>query len=155
MKRTILFSVMLLVIIAMTMLTGCQSADAKNKYEETLVAYLEAMKEGTEKAIEYTTLPNETVEYDYLHSNERIADYEITSSREINNQLYAFTLNIATTDQPNVYTPLYYFVGQQDGAYTVYINVNYVPESLCENLVPGDYSYDNPDYLGGTPEFDT
>lgn len=131
-----------------------QSAhDDAGAYEETLIAYLDAMEEGTNKAIEYTDFPNQTIEHDYLHSPMRIVDYEVLSSTQVNENLYAFTLNVANHIQPNIYTPVYYFVGRQDGAYTVYINADYVPESLRENFNADDYSYSNPDYLGGTPAF--
>lgn len=123
-------------------------------YEETLIAYLEALKDGTDKAVEYTAFPNENIKSDYLQSPMRITDYEIVSSNEVNENLYAFTLNIAVSNQTEVNTPLYYFVGHQDGAYTVYINAAYVPESLHENFNAADYSYSDPDSLGAVPQFE-
>ena len=47
-----------------------------------------------------------------------------------------------------------YFVGCQDGVYTVYINAKYVPESLGENFNADDYSYSSSNYLGSVPQFD-
>lgn len=140
------------IVVVVVVYQGTRSGSAA--YEEVLITYLEAMKEGPEQAIEYTAFPNETIEYDYLHSLVHIVDYEVVSSTEVNENLYAFTLNIAGSDQPEVYTPVYYFVGQQDGEYTVYINVSYVPESLRENLSVDDYSYSNPDYLDSIPEIE-
>ena len=125
----------------------------ENAYKETVVTYLEAMKEGTEKAVEYAAFPNETIKADYLQSPIRISDYEIVSSESVNDHLYAFTLNIISSDEPDASTTVYYFVGHQDGKYTVYINASYVPETLQENLNLDDYSYDDPDDLGSTPEF--
>lgn len=154
MKRKPLFFITIGVLVAILAFGIYQSTRGGAKmYEETLITYLEAMKEGTDKAIEYTAFPNEIIEYDYLHSPMHIADYEVVSSTQINEDLYAFTLNIARSDQPGVYTPLYYFVGHQDGMYTVYINADYVPESLHKNFNANDYSYSNPDYLDNTPEF--
>lgn len=142
----------LIVLLALIMYQSIHKST--EMYEESLITYLEAMKQGTDKAIEYTAFPNEIIEYDYLHSPMRIADYEIVSSAKINENLYAFTMNIAPSDKPEVYTPLYYFVGQQDGKYTVYINAGYVPEYLHENFDANDYSYNNPDYLDSAPEFE-
>lgn len=128
--------------------------NSSTAYEKTLIAYLEALKEGTDKAIEYTSFPNEIIEYDYLQSPMRITDYEVVSSNQVNENLCAFTLYIAVSNRPEEYTPLYYFVGHQDGAYTVYINAAYVPESLHENFNAADYSYSDPAYLEGVPQFD-
>lgn len=155
MKRKLLFFIAIGVLAAALLLY--YFVDTRNKmtaYEETLITYLEAFKEGTDKAIEYTSFPNEIIEYDYLHSPMRITDYEVVSSNQVNENLYAFTLYIAVRDRPEEYTPLYYFVGHQDGAYTVYINAAYVPESLHDNFNAADYSYSNPDYLEGAPQFD-
>lgn len=157
MKKKYLFFISIVVVVLVAVLAffiyrGTQ--DHANEYEKTLTTYLEAMKEGTKKAIEYTAFPNETIEHDYLESPMRIADYEIVSSAQINDALYVFELHIAGTEQPEVYTPLYYFVGCQDGEYTVYINAQYVPESLHENFKAEDYSYDSSDYLGADPQFD-
>lgn len=154
MKKRISFLVVaaILVIVLVAVFTP-KGGNSENAYEETVVAYLEAMKEGTENAIKYVAFPNETVKYDYLHSPIYIVDYEIISSEPVNDNLYVFTLNIASSDEPDVFTPVYYFVGHQDEKYTVYINASYVPESLQENFNINDYNYDNPDYLGGDPEF--
>lgn len=152
MKKVLFTAIIVLVaILGVVIYKGTRPETA---YEKTLTTYLEAMKDGSTKAIEYTAFPNEVIEHDYLSSPERIVDYEITSSNQLNDNLYVFTLNIAASDEPNIYTPLYYFVGQQDGEYTVYINVNYIPDELCTNFSPSDYSYSNPDYLDGFPEFD-
>lgn len=153
-KRKSLFFIAIGILIVLLVFIIYQNPRKSTEiYEESLITYLEAMKQGTDKAIEYTAFPNEIIEYDYLHSPMRIADYEIVSSAKINENLYAFTLNIALSDQPEVYTPLYYFVGQQDGKYTVYINAGYVPEYLHVNFDANDYSYSNPNYLEGAPEF--
>lgn len=156
MKKRISFlvvAVILIVVLVAIFATKGGNPENANAYEETVVAYLEAMKEGTENAIKYVAFPNETIEYDYLHSPIYIVDYEIVSSEPINDNLYSFALNITSSDEPDVFTPVYYFVGHQDDKYTVYINASYVPESLQENFNIDDYSYDNPDYLGGNPEF--
>lgn len=154
MKKIAFFIVTGILLVGLAFSIYQRTGDEKNGYEETLITYLEAMKEGTEKAFEYTAFPNETIEYDYLHSPIYIVDYEIVSSAQINEHLYSFTLNIAGSDQPGIYTPLYYFVGHQNGIYTVYINAGYVPEELRENFDVDDYSYNNPDYLGSVPKFD-
>lgn len=154
MKKKILFPIVIIALVAVLGILIYKGTRSENAYEKTLTTYLEAMKDSTSKAIEYTAFPNEVIKHDYLSSPERIADYEITSSTQLNDNLYVFTLNIATSDEPNIYTPLYYFVGQQGGEYTVYINVNYIPDELCTNFSPSDYSYSNPDYLDGFPEFD-
>ena len=153
-KTSLLFITIGILVAALAFFIYQGTQDGTETYEETLVAYLEAMKEGTDKAIQYTAFPNETIEYDYLESPMRIADYEVVSSTQINRNLYVFTLNIAVTDQPGVYTPLYYFVGCQDGEYTVYINAAYVPEALHENFNADDYSYSNPNYLASVPQFE-
>lgn len=155
MRRIRLYLIVVSIIaVVLVLFANCCSRNRDNPYEEALITYLEAMEEGSQKAIEYTAFPNEMIEYDYLHAPMRIVDYEIVSSVRVNENLFAFTLNIASSDQPNVYTPLYYFVGYQDREYTVYINANYVPESLRESFDVTEYSYDNPDYLDGIPEFD-
>ena len=123
-------------------------------YEETLIAYLEALKEGTDEAIAYTAFPNESIEQDYLQSPMRITGYEIVSSRQVNENLYAFTLHLDVSGRTGGDTPLYYFVGCQDGAYTVYINAAYVPEALHENFNAADYSDPDPDSLGAIPQFE-
>lgn len=155
MKKThLLFIVIGILVAALAFFIYQGTQDGTEPYEETLITYLEAMKEGTEKAIEYTAFPNKTIEYDYLESPMRIVDYEVVSSDQINDNLRVFTLNVATTNQPEVYTPLYYFVGCQDGMYTVYINAKYVPGSLHENFNADDYSYSDSNYLGSVPQFD-
>lgn len=152
-KLPILIVAAVLVIVSVVIFISKRNSSG-NVYEETLVTYLEAMREGgTKEAIKYAAFPNETVEYDYLHSPICIVDYEIVSSEPVNENLYVFTLNIASSDQPDVFTPVYYFVGHQDDKYTVYINASYVPESLQENFDIDNYSYNDPDYLGGDPEF--
>lgn len=153
-KKTLFFLAIGILILLLTVIIYQSSRKNTEMYEESLITYLEAMKQGTDKAIEYTAFPNEVIEYDYLHSPMRIADYEIVSSEKINENLYAFTLNIALSNQPDVYTPLYYFVGQMDEKYTVYINASYVPEYLHENFDTNDYSYSNPNYLDGDLEFE-
>lgn len=154
-RKPLLFIVIGILVVVSGFVIDQNNRDGAEAYEETLLTYLEAMKEGTDKAIEYTAFPNETIESDYLHAPARIADYEVVSSTQIDKDLYAFTLNIAGSDRPEVYTPLYYFVGHQDGMYTVYVNADYVPGSLHENFNVNDYSYSNPDYLNGDPEFDS
>lgn len=154
MKKKILFLISIILIVAILGIVIYKRTDSENVYEKTLITYLEAMKEGSSSAIAYTAFPNEVIEHDYLSSPVCIIDYEITSSTQINDNLCAFSLNIATTDNPSIYTPLYYFVGQQSGTHTVYINVNYVPEALRTNLNLNDFSYSNPNYLNGYPEFD-
>lgn len=151
-KRISLLVVAVIFVVVLVAIFAPKGGNSENAYEETVVAYLEAMKKGTENAINYVAFPNETVEYDYLHSPIYIVDYEIVSSEPVNDNLYAFTLNIASSDEPDVFTPVYYFVGHQDDKYTVYINASYVPASLQENFNIDDYSYDNPNYLGGDPE---
>ena len=154
-RKPLIFIVIGILVVISGFVIYQNNRDGAEAYEDMLITYLEAMKEGTDKAIEYTAFPNETIEYDYLHSPTRIADYEVVSSTKINKDLYAFTLNIAGSDRPEVYTPLYYFVGHQDGMYTVYINADYVPGSLHENFDANDYSYSNGDYLDSDPEFDS
>lgn len=152
--RRLLYIVIGVLATALVFCLYLSSHSRPTAYEETLITYLEALKEGTDQAIAYTAFPNETIEYDYLHSPMRVADYEVVSSNRVNENLYAFTLDIAVSGQPEEYTPAYYFVGRQDGAYTVYINAAYVPESLHENFHADDYSYSDPDDLGSLPQFD-
>lgn len=153
-RKPLLFIVVGVLAAALLLCLYLSTRNSSSAYEETLITYLEALKEGTDKAIEYTAFPNEIIEYDYLHSPMRAADYEVISSSQVNENLYAYTLYISVSDQPEEYTPVYYFVGRQDGAYKVYINAAYVPESLHENFNAADYSYSNPDYLEGIPQFD-
>lgn len=153
-RKPLLFIVVGVLAAALLLCLYLSTRNSSSAYEDTLITYLEALKEGTDKAIEYTAFPNEIIEYDYLHSPMRAADYEVISSSQVNENLYAYTLYISVSDQPEEYTPVYYFVGRQDGAYTVYINAAYVPESLHENFNATDYSYSNPDYLEGIPQFD-
>lgn len=153
-RKTALIVTVGILVVVLAFFAYQSTQDGAKAYEKTLITYLDAMKEGTETAIKYAGFPNETVEYDYLHSPMRIVDYEIVSANQVNDNLYAFTLNIAGSDQPEVYTPLYYFVGHQNGEYIVYINAGYVPEALRENFDADDYSYSNPDYLDGVPEID-
>ena len=153
-RKPLLFIVVGVLAAALLLCLYLSTRNSSTAYEETLITYLEALKEGTDKAIEYTAFPNEIIEYDYLHSPMRAADYEVISSSQVNENLYAYTLYISVSDQPEEYTPVYYFVGRQDGADTVYINAAYVPESLHENFNAADYSYSNPDYLEGIPQFD-
>lgn len=153
-RKPLLFIVIGVLAAALLLCLYLSTRNNSTAYEETLITYLEALKEGTDKAIEYTAFPNEIIEYDYLHSPMRVADYEVISSSQVNENLYAYTLYISVSDRPEEYTPVYYFVGHQDGAYTVYINAAYVPESLHENFNAADYSYSNPDYLEGIPQFD-
>lgn len=154
MKRVHVFFIVIILIVTFAFAIYQSTRDDADVYEKTLITYLEAIKEGTNKAIEYTAFPNEIIEYDYLHSPMRIADYEVVSATQINEDLYAFILNIAGSEQPEVYTPVYYFVGHHEGKYTVYINANYVPESLHKNFNANDYSYSNPKYLDSNPQFD-
>ena len=119
MRRIRLYLIVVSIIaVVLVLFANCCSRNRDNPYEEALITYLEAMEEGSQKAIEYTAFPNEMIEYDYLHAPMRIVDYEIVSSVRVNENLFAFTLNIASSDQPNVYTPLYYFVGYQDREYS-------------------------------------
>lgn len=153
-KKSLIFIAVGILVAAFAFFIYQGTQDRTEPYEETLITYLEAMEDGTEKAIEYTAFPNETIEYDYLNSPMRIVDYEVVSSDQINDNLRVFSLNVATTNQPEVYTSLYYFVGCQDGVYTVYINAKYVPEAHYENFNAEDYSYSNPNYLESDPQFD-
>ena len=153
-RKPILFLLISTLVIVIAFVAYQNKDYGESAYKETLISYLEAMKDGTDAAIKYTAFPNDTIEYDYLHSPICVVDYEIVSSVKVNENLYAFTLNIATSNQPEVYTPLYYFVGCQNAKYTVYINASYVPEELCDNFNINDYSYSNFDYLGDTPQFD-
>ena len=123
-------------------------------YEETLVAYLDALKEGTSQAAAYTAFPNEIIEQDYRQSPMRISGYDVLSSSRVNENLYAFRLTLSVSGRTGEDTPLYYFVGCQDGAYTVYINAAYVPEALHENFNAADYSDPDPDSLGAIPQFE-
>lgn len=153
-RKQLLLIVIGVLAVALVFCLYLSSHNRPTAYEETLITYLEALKEGTDQAIAYTSFPNKTIESDYLNSPMRISGYEVVSSNQVNENLCAFTLHIAVKDQPKEHTPLYYFVGRQDGAYTVYINAAYVPESLHENFHADDYSYSDPDDLGSLPQFD-
>ena len=115
--------------------------------------YLNAMKTGPEEAVEYASFPNDDIRNSFLGSPLYIVDYEIESSEVINEDLHAYTILIQDNYHGDVYRKIYYFVGRTNGNYTVYGNVDYVPESLRTDLDISDFSYQDEDHLGSTPEF--
>ena len=110
----------------------------------------EAMKTGTSKAVDLATFPDEIIKQEYLLSPQHIIDYEIESEDVVSDSLVAYTLLIKDNIKSDVYTRVYYFVGNLDGKYTVFINVDYVPENLRAGLNVAKYSYVDEDSLGSS-----
>ena len=155
MKKRLCLIITVTVLVVVSVFAICRGVGKyPDAYQKALTTYLEAMKVGSDKAIKYTAFPNEIIKWDYLHSPLYIIDYEIIASTEVNENLRAYALNVAGSNQPEVYTPIYYFVGCQDGVYTVYINANYVPEQLRENFDISKYDYNSSEYLDGNVDFD-
>lgn len=122
-------------------------------YETTLISYLEAMKTGTKDAVEYASFPNEDIRNAFLSSPMYIVDYEIETSETINKSLRAYTILIKDSmSVDDTYRRIYYFVGVVNDQYTVFGNVDFIPDSLSESLDVSKYSYTDENLLG-TPEF--
>ena len=124
--------------------------DTSGAFKQTLTDYLEAMKTGTSKAVDLATFPDEIIKQEYLLSPQHIIDYEIESEDVVSYSLVAYTLLIKDNIKSDVYTRVYYFVGNLDGKYTVFINVDYVPENLRAGLNVAKYSYVDEDSLGSS-----
>lgn len=150
-KRTILCIVGICILVLGGSLFYRQSVMERGSdpYQDTLISYLETMKTGAkDQAAEFASFPNEDIKSAYLSSPIVITDYEIKKSEIINNKLHAYTLLIKDDMNPDVSRRIYYFVGAHEGQYTVYINAEYVPDTLGEGLNKGKYSYTNEDDLG-------
>lgn len=150
-KRTILCIVGICILVLGGSLLYRQSVVERGSdpYQDTLICYLEAMKAGTaDQAAKFASFPNEDIKSAYLSSPIVIVDYEIKTSEIINDQLRAYTLLIKDSMNPDVYRKIYYFVGTPEGQYTVYINAEYVPDTLSEELNKEKYSYKSENLLG-------
>ena len=136
------------ILAAIAAICVAVAAERSDPYKETLIAYVEALKIGTEEAGQYAEFPNEDLRLAFCHSSSRIVDYEVESSEKINNSLWLYTMLIQDNMYGEVYRRIYYFVGHIDDRYVVYGNASFIPEDLRGDFDIAPYLYTSEDTLG-------
>ncbi len=123
-------------------------ADVTNLIEEYLAAY----REGTDKSVAFTYFNDEFRKEAYIVSGDKLLDYEIQSIERINDNLYAISILVKTT-QTECYMGddlelVYNFTAKIDGQWKYINGVTNIPEDLRENLLVEDYTYQNENIVG-------
>lgn len=123
-------------------------ADITNLIEEYLAAY----REGTDKSVEFTYFNDEFRKEAYIVSGDKLLDYEIQSIERINDNLFAISILVKTT-QTECYMGddlqlVYNFAAKIDGQWKYINGVSNIPEDLRENLIVEKYTYQSENIVG-------
>ena len=112
---------------------------------EFLCNYFEECKNGPEAILKYRFFKNEMEKSLILENDLRIIDYKIEDAEKINDNLYAFKLNIQNNGMPkklreaNQYMVIYNFVINLNDTLYICVRTNDIPEELQENFNPDNY----------------
>lgn len=150
-KQLIIIVTILLVIasyaVSLSVIADRTISFVPSRFTNFLYSYLETCEKHPEKAVTYTYFTTEIEQDAYEHSPLRILDYELLGAEKINDDLYAFTLQLQK--EVPTYPKRYYFVGLIDGKLRLMVNVYNIPESLREGLREEDFTLTEEDLNGG------
>ena len=167
-KKGLLFAaicvfVLILAVLFQVFPENTADGDLPKEVSELVENYMNAYKISTHESVKYMHFENDFVQSAYRETNSRLIDYEIESTKKINDNLYAFTINIKTLTSlrryGDVYRTAYNFAARIDGKWYYLNGISHVPPDLLENLNPDDYTYDdnenkvNPNDILGALDF--
>lgn len=112
--------------------------DARNVFYN----FIEAFESSNQDAVIYMYFPegNEWDQEAFLANEHNITSYSLLDSEEINANLYAITLEVATTAQDT--SKVTWYVGQINNQYWVMDNARNIPADIRENFIESKYIFD-------------
>lgn len=151
-----------LFVVFASVLSGCTSVNENSEQsltkvdfdeqsaEEYFVNYMEACEtEESTDTVKYLHFEQDVNRQAYIDSGEysMIAEYEIESIKQINENLFAITFTASTQMQPDISRTYFNFVGNIDNQIYVMTGVNEIPENISESLDKSEFVYSDPDII--------